>query len=267
MKYLAATLAATVAVASIVLTAPAAPARANVFCPVAIATITNLALLGRQDTYGVILDFDPGDTASVRLRVDSATSHYAVDFNDIGPIGQSGAHARRYFVMPGGEKVLTAWIESTGLTPESRMECPITRPYAADAPAPLDPQLLKALDTDRRALQENFSTKTVTVQPKSFGSVTRQTCNQPYAPARGILPVQPDTLPAARAVHAGGTTILRVALDETSSVVGAVVVRSSGYAPLDRAALDAASKSSYRTESFACRPVASTYQFSVTFGN
>jgi hypothetical protein len=37
--------------------------------------------------------------------------------------------------------------------------------------------------------------------------------------------------------------------------------------PLYPAALDAAVKSSYRTESFACRPVASTYQFTVTFGS
>jgi TonB family protein len=68
-------------------------------------------------------------------------------------------------------------------------------------------------------------------------------------------------------VHASGTTVVRVDLDETSTVVGAAVVRSSGYAPLDRAALAAAQKSSYRTESFACRPVASTYQFTVTFGS
>jgi TonB family protein len=267
MKYLAAALAATVAVASIVLTAQPAPARANVFCPVTIAAVTNLAILGRQDIYGVTLDFDPGDTASIRLRVDSTTSRYAVDFNDIGAIGPGGALARRYFVMPGSERVVTAWIESTGLTPDSRMECPITRPYAADAPAPLDPQVLKTLAADRRVLQDNYSTKTAVATPNSFGATSTQTCNQPYAPARAILPVQPDVPAAAHAVHATGTTILRVALDETSSVISAVVVRSSGYAPLDRAALDAATKSSYRTESFACRPVASTYQFSVTFGS
>ena len=266
MKFLASALAATFAASALVMTAPPAPARANVFCPVTIAAVTDLAILGRQDTYGVLLDFDPGDTASVRMRVDSATTHYAVDFNDIGPIGSAGSSGRRYFVMPPGERLVTAWIESTGLSPNSRMECPITRPYAADAPRPVNPRTIATLDAARQALRDNFSTRTPTVQPTSFGPATVASCNQPYAPPRAILPVQPDDIPAARAVHATGTTVVRVDLDETSTVVGAGIVRSSGYAPLDRAALAAAQKSSYRTESFACRPVASTYQFAVTFG-
>jgi TonB family protein len=267
MKFLAAALVASVAAATLVIAAPPVPARASVFCPVTIAAIQNLAVLGRQDTYGVLLDLDPGDAASVRMRVDSATTRYAVDFDDVGPIGDAGTRARRYFVMPPGERLVAAWIESTGLHPESRMECPITRPYAADAPAPVNPRTLSALDVDRHQLRDSFSTKTPTAQPKSFGPTTVDTCSQPYAPPRAILPVQADVPQAARAVHASGTTIVRVDLDETSTVVGASVIRSSGYAPLDRAALAAAQKSSYRTEQFACRPVASTYQFTVTFGS
>ena len=267
MKFLAAVLATTVAAATLVVAAPPAPAQANVFCPVTIGAISNLAILGRQDTYGVILDVDPGDVTSVRLRIDTATTRYAVDFNDVGPIGELGARARRYFVMPPGEKLTAAWVESTGLRPESRMECPITRPYAADAPPPIDPRRVAALDVDRRSIRDSFSTKTPATQPQSFGPATAASCSQPYAPPRAILPVQADVPTAARAVHASGTTIVRVDLDETSTVVGSAVVRSSGYAPLDRAALAAAQKSSYRTESFACRPVASTYQFTVTFGS
>ena len=264
MKMLATALAAALATTAIAVTAPA-PARANVFCPATIATVSDLAILGRADTYGVLLDFDPGDTTSIRLRVDSATTRYAVDFSDIGPIPEGPARARRYFTMPQGERVMSAWIESTGVTPTSRMECPITRPFAADAPAPINPAVLRAREDDRRSLRDSFSTKTPTATPTSFGPATAQTCNQPYAPPRAVLPVQPDTPPAAHALHAGGTTIVRVDLDETSTVVDANVVRSSGYAPLDRAAIAAALKSSYRTESFACRPVASSYTFTITF--
>jgi TonB family protein len=270
MKILASALAALTVVATFaagfVMAGSPLPADANVFCPVTISAIVDLAVLGRQETHGVLLDLDPGDTASVRMRVDSAKNRYAVDFDDFGPIGVNGARVRRYFVMPPGEKLVAAWIESTGLHPDSRMECPITRPYASDAPAAVNPRTIAALEADRRQLRDSFSTKTPTAQPKSFGAATIEACNQPYAPPRAILPVQPDTSAAARAVHATGTTIVRVDLDETSTVVGSEVVRSSGYAPLDRAALAAAQKSSYRTESFACRPVASTYQFTVTFG-
>jgi TonB family protein len=266
MKIVAFALAVLSATAGFVVVGLPVPARANVFCPVTIGAIVDLAVLGRQETHGVLLDMDPGDTASVRMRVDSARNRYAVDFDDIGPIGVNGARVRRYFVMPPGEKLVAAWIESTGLRPDSRMECPITRPYASDAPAPVNPRTITALEADRRALRDSFSTKTPTVQPKSFGAATIESCNQPYAPPRAILPVQPETSAAARALRATGTTVVRVDLDETSTVIGSAVVRSSGYAPLDRAALAAAQKSSYRTESFACRPVASTYQFTVTFG-
>ena len=174
MKFLASALAATIAAAALVMTAPPAPARANVFCPVTIAAITDLAVLGRQDTYGVLLDFDPGDTASVRLRVDSPTTRYAVDFNDIGPIGNAGAARAALLRDAAGRALVSAWIESTGLNPNSRMECPITRPFAADEPAPVDPRAVAALEADRRSLRDNFSTKTPTVQPKSFGAATRR---------------------------------------------------------------------------------------------
>ena len=53
MKFLASALAATIAASALVMTAPPAPARANVFCPVTIGALTNLAVLGRADTYGV----------------------------------------------------------------------------------------------------------------------------------------------------------------------------------------------------------------------
>jgi len=146
------------------------------------------------------------------------------------------------------------------------MECPITRPYSPDAPPPVDPRALQALDANRHLLRDSFSTKTAVVQPKSFGAATATSCAVPYEPARALVQIQADTPPAARAVHAAGTVILRVDLDETSTVVGWQIVRSSGFAPLDRAGVAAAQKASYRTETFACRPVASSYQLAVTFG-
>ena len=263
MKYLALGVAGIVAAASLAVAPP--PARANVFCPATVAAVENLATLGRGNTYGVLLDLDPGEETSVRLRVDSTATRYAVDINDIEPIGALGLRARRYFVMPPGERVVAAWVESTGSGPEGRTECPLTSPYQFDAPPPLDARQARLLEADRRLLRDSFSTRTPTLTPRSFGAAQNFACTQPYAPPRAILSVPADVPPEARAVKASGTVIVRVDIDETSTVVDGLVVRSSGFAPLDRAALTAALKSSYRTETFACRSIASSYQFAVTF--
>jgi TonB family protein len=263
MKFLALGVATIVASAS--LAGAPTPARANIFCPATVAAVVNLAALGRGNTYGVLLDFDPGDTTSVRLRVDSTATRYAVDFNDVAAIGTVPLRTRRYFVMPAGERVVAAWVESTGTGPEVRTECPLTSPYQIDAPGTTDPRLGRQLEADRRTLRDTFSTRTPTVTPRSFGAAEVRSCTQPYAPPRAILSVPADVPADVRAVKASGTVIVRVDLDETSSVVDGFVVRSSGFAPLDRAALTAALKSSYRTETFACRSIASSYQFAVTF--
>jgi TonB family protein len=263
MKFLVLGVAGIVAAASLAVAPP--PARANVFCPATVAAVENLGTLGRGNTYGVLLDFDPGDTTSVRLRVDSTATRYAVDFNDIETIGGVPVRMRRYFVMPQGERVAAAWVESTGTGPDMRTECPLTSPYQFDAPGPADPRLARQLEADRRALRDSFSTRTPTVTPRGFGPAESRACTQPYAPPRAILSVPADLPPEVRAVKASGTVIVRVDLDETSTVVDGVVARSSGFAPLDRAALTAALKSSYRTETFACRSIASVYQFAVTF--
>lgn len=262
MKLLAFGAAGALCAASLV---AAPPARANVFCPATVAAVENLGQVGRANTYGVMIELDPGETTSVRIHVDSATTRYAVDFNDVGPIGATPLFTRRYFVMPAGERVVSAWVESTGSGPDARTECPVTSPYQFDAPPPADARLAREVETARRALRDSFSTRTVTATPQSFGAAEPRTCTQPYAPARAILPVQPDVPPEAKAVKASGTVIVRIDLDETSTVVSGTVVRSSGFAPLDRAALAAAMKSSYRTETFGCRSIASAYQFAVTF--
>jgi TonB family protein len=77
--------------------------------------------------------------------------------------------------------------------------------------------------------------------------------------------VHPAAPPGARAVHANGIAIVRVDLDESSAVVRSLLVRSSGFAPLDAAAVAAAQAATYRTQTFACRPIASSFQFTVSF--
>jgi TonB family protein len=259
---------ASFALAALLAVAPLAvpaPARANTFCPVTVAAVENLGTLGRGNTYGVMLALDPSDASSVRLRIDSAANRYAVDFNDLPSIGTVPVRERRYLTMPAGERVVAAWVESTGTSPTVRTECPITSPYQFDAPAPLDQRAARAQQADRTALRDNFSTRTTTATPQAFGRAEPRSCSQPYAPARTILAAPTETPPEARAVRATGVVIVRVDLDENSAVIDGAIVRSSGFAPLDRAALSAALKSTYRTETFACRPIASSYQYTISF--
>jgi len=111
MKFLASALAATIAAASIVLTARRRrPAQR--LLPGHDRRGRRSRRAGAPGHLRVLLDFDAGDTASVRMRIDSATTRYAVDFNDIGPIGNAGVRARRYFVMP-RRTAPFRWIEST----------------------------------------------------------------------------------------------------------------------------------------------------------
>jgi TonB family protein len=264
MKLLAIAAAAALALPSVVLTATTT-ARANAFCPVTIAAVVNLSIVSRPNTYGVMLDVDPSDVASARLRIDSTTTRYAVDINDLGPVGPAPIRVKRYFSLAPGDRIATAWIESTGTSPDTRLECPITRPYDTNAPAPIDPRAIRAISADQDALRDSYATKTPVLTAKSFGPAQAPSCATPYAPPHALADITPPAPSGAKAVHANGIAIVRVDLDETSSVVNAQVVRSTGFAPLDAAALAAARNATYKTQTFACRPVASSYQFSVSF--
>lgn len=240
-------------------------ASANVFCPASVDALENLAMLGRENTYGLLLSVDPGNMASVRVRIDSETTAYAVDFNDLDTIGNTPTPFKRYFTLPASEHVISAWIESTGVDQVSRLACPIVQPFDLMAPASSDAAAIARRKVFQRDVRDAFSTKTHTVTPVPFGPVERRMCAQPYAPARTLVAVAAVYPSEARAVRAVGTATVRVDLDEMDSIVNAIVVRTSGYAPLDRAAREAALKSTYRTETFACRAIASSYSFVAVF--
>ncbi len=264
MKRFVCTLAALVA--ALPLWAAPAPARANAFCPATIAALTDLSQVGRADTYGVLLDVDRGDTRSLRLRMDTERTRYALDVNEIPLMGISGLQLARYFTLPPGEHVLGAWVESTGLGPAQRLDCPVTAPWGANQPpaAPLDAQNADRL---HRTLVDDFGTRTLPIiVPTAFGAVQSITCAQPNAVARPLAPVRPPFPPEARAVNATGVVEIRADVDDSGTLAGAAVTRSSGFAPLDRAALEAAKRARYAPAVFACHPVATSITFTTGFG-
>lgn len=269
MKSLALALSAAIACAG-VLAADPPPARANVFCPVTIGALQDLTPLSLPSTYGIRLDFDPGLTSSVRVRIDTEKTRYAVDFDDVySPNADpNGAFTtNRYFALPDGEHVQSVWVQATGTAPNQRLDCPITAPYDVGAPAPTNKAIIAARAAFRRAVLDAYSSRTKVLTPTAFGPVEPRTCAQAYAPPTAVLPAQPVLPVDARALHVGGSVLVQVDLDENSAVVDARVVSSSGFASLDRAARDAALKSQYHTETYACRAIASSYRFTVSFAS
>jgi TonB family protein len=244
-----------------------APAAANQFCPATIAALADLSVSGHPGTWGVMLDVDAGDTRSIRVRVDTNQTRYAIDVNDVPLMTYNGVQMIKYFALPPGEHVVAAWVNSTGVTPTQRLDCPVTSPWAPDLPAPANPAAQQREDRDRREIVDGYATRTLgLVAPTAFGASTAPTCAQPNAPAHPLAPIRPPFPPEARAVNATGVVQIRADIDDAGNLVDAEVVRSSGFAPLDRTALETAKRTRYAAAMFACRPTASTVQLTVGFG-
>jgi TonB family protein len=78
-------------------------------------------------------------------------------------------------------------------------------------------------------------------------------------------PAPPDIPVAARSEGTSGTTLVDVKLDAQGAVTGAAVSQSSGNPSLDVVAVGMARAATYSPATHDCKPVASTYTFSVKF--
>lgn len=265
MKRLSA--AALAALSVLALWAAPVPARANVFCPVTIASLTDLALVGKAGTWGVLLDADLGDTRSARVRVDTEKTRYALDITDIPLMTFNSTRVAKYFVLPQDEHVLGAWVQATGLSPVQRLDCPITAPWSPNPPPAATPGEAAARDRDRKQLIDLFGTRTTPVlTPIGFGPASQVGCTQPYAAPKALAPLKPPFPADARSVNATGVVEMRLDIDEAGTLLNATVTRSSGFASFDRAALDTARRAKYAAAVFGCRPIATSLVTTVGFG-
>ena len=77
--------------------------------------------------------------------------------------------------------------------------------------------------------------------------------------------VAPD-MPLIAAMNGlSGVAYVAVTLDASSRVVDARIAQSSGYRPLDDAAVNAARGSEFETAVFDCRKIGGRYLFGVSF--
>ena len=108
-------------------------------------------------------------------------------------------------------------------------------------------------------------TVTPTTAPTPVPTPTPLACANPNVPPRTLSAYLPETPAIAQQQGIQGTVEVIVSLDEASKQVAAPVVRRSANKVLEKAAVDAASKSRFQTEIKNCKPLASKYVFVVEF--
>lgn len=102
--------------------------------------------------------------------------------------------------------------------------------------------------------------------PASSSAPVATGCATPDAPAAVIRAARPDLAPLGGERHVTGVVRVLVSLDAQGRVTDTRIERSSSQL-LNRAALDAAKKSTYQPALRACSPIPSKYLFSVVIGS
>jgi protein TonB len=88
-------------------------------------------------------------------------------------------------------------------------------------------------------------------------------CSQPFADAHAIDAVVPESPEDAAGIQASAQ--VQVTLDDRGRVIDARMYQSTGVMSLDRAAVDAARRSTYAPSIANCQPTGGTYLFHVDF--
>jgi TonB family protein len=101
---------------------------------------------------------------------------------------------------------------------------------------------------------------------KKVGETSPLTCKSPYADAAIDGAPAPLEYPVlARVLGQSGTTLVEVTLAANGTVTRAAIYRSSGSSALDRAAVNAAVATHYRSTLVRCEPQPGSYLFEANF--
>jgi TonB family protein len=107
---------------------------------------------------------------------------------------------------------------------------------------------------------------TATPAPTPTPTAVAQACAQhDISPAVTATADPVEIPPEARASKASGTAAIQVQIDPQGRVTNATVSQSSGNTGLDAVAMRMAKSASYSPALVKCKPVASTYTFTVKF--
>jgi TonB family protein len=140
---------------------------------------------------------------------------------------------------------------------------PVPHPAATSRPLP---RATQATQSTGGQGGNAHATAAPTPEPTAVATGTPNPCARNDIDAVVLsTPAPPDIPVAARSEATSGTTLVDVKLDARGTVTGAAVSKSSGNSSLDVVALGMARDSTYSPATHDCKPVASTYSFSVKF--
>lgn len=102
--------------------------------------------------------------------------------------------------------------------------------------------------------------------PTPVATPVAQACMQhDISPAVSATPAPVEIPPQARASKTSGTAAIQVQIDPQGRVTDAIISQSSGSTALDNVAAQMAKGATYTPALVKCKPVASTYTFTVKF--
>lgn len=140
---------------------------------------------------------------------------------------------------------------------------PVPHPVATSRPLPRATHATQSVGAQGGV---GRATAAPTPAPKPAPTATANPCEKNDIDAVVLsTPAPPDIPVAARTEGTSGTTLVNVKLDAHGAITGAAISQSSGNTSLDVVALGMARDSTYSPATHDCKPVASTYTFSVKF--
>lgn len=232
---------------------------------------------GVADTqFGLVLHGEQARTVAGTLTILSTDKLFTVPFAPVAlaPVVYHAQSARGelfhyttfesapvYFSLPQAGPVDAVWISSASAEGAAPTACPAL-------PASAKPSPVQQIRYTGGFTADQIVATAPASPPAAVyaGAAPMQGCAHAFVYAKATALVTPDFPIAARDQgFTGGTTLVRIVLDERGSIRDATVLAGTGYAMIDNAALRAARISRYDPALLMCKAVPGVYAFRANF--
>jgi TonB family protein len=241
-------------------------------CAIGVAALVPTA---DKNVWAVVLSRSSRGSLVVRVTLYSRTASYAADLRSVNfdkgvPFDDPLSDALRPFRADAAFVRVDASeaIDAATAEPIEPTHYPCVLSYGLSEPSrPVRSDLRQQIAAAREAIATRLPADSAIVTAARVAALTEPSCVIPYSNATVTKAVSPDYPRAAMETGQTGGVIVRVGISETGAVTDAKVMVTSGSPILDKAALDAARRSSYSAPVFLCKPVAGFYTFRTDFAS